>query len=151
MEKARQHSSLTCLESPLDAHHPHLLTAAVVLSIGCFMSPVVAQEITTPSGQSVSLFDVVLEPDEDTARFRFLAPAIGPAEGGRPFEEVQVDFPWLCDLVALPALATNDWQVGHVVISMSEREVAFGTTDPDVVQFFEGFRIESGACILEIF
>lgn len=114
-------------------------------------APVVAQEIATPSGQTVTLFDVILDTETDTARFRFLAPAIGPDGGARPFEEVQVDFQWLCDLVASPALASNDWQVDHVVISLSDREIDFGAVDPDVVQFFEGFRIESGACIVEIF
>jgi hypothetical protein len=64
---------------------------------------------------------------------------------------VQADFQWLCDMAARPALTANEWQVAQVVISMSNREVAFGATDPDVVQFFEGFRIEGDACILELF
>jgi hypothetical protein len=129
----------------------HALIRTALLPVLLIASPVMAQEIAAPSGQTVTLFDVILEAETDTARFRFLAPAIGPDGGARPFEEVQVDFQWLCDLVALPALASNDWQVDHVVISMSDSEIAFGATDPEVVQYFEGFRIESGTCIVEIF
>ena len=110
-----------------------------------------AQDILTPSGQAVSLFDVILDTDTDTARFRFLAPAIGPSDGAKPFEEVQGDFQWLCEMAALPALAANDWHVDHLVISMSDREIAFGSADETVVQYFEGFRLADGACVWEVF
>jgi hypothetical protein len=110
-------------------------------------APLAAQEIATPSGEVVTLFDVVLEPETAVARFRFLAPGIAT----RPFEDVQADFPWLCANLALPALAANAQGVAQVVISMSDRELPLGATDPDAVQYFEGFRIEDSACIWEAY
>jgi hypothetical protein len=110
-------------------------------------APAAAQEITTPSGETVTLFDVVLEPDAALARFRFHAPGIS----ARQFEDVQADFPWLCANLALPALAANDQGVAQVVISMSDRELPLGATDPEAVQYFEGFRIEDAACIWEAY
>jgi hypothetical protein len=109
--------------------------------------PVWAQQITTPSGEVVTLFDVVIEADTALARFRFLAPGIA----ARPFAEVQDDFPWLCTNLALPALAANDVTAAQVIISMSDRELPLGATDPDAVQYFEGFRIADAACIWEAY
>jgi hypothetical protein len=111
-------------------------------------APVAAQTIVTPSGQSVTLFDVVIEPDTNLARFRFLAPQIGDGVG---FDVVQDDFPWLCANVALPALAANDWAPGQIIVSLSDREIALGASDPDAVQFFEGFRIDGDTCIWEAY
>ena len=110
-----------------------------------------AQELTAPSGQVVSLFDVVLEPGNDMARFRFLAPELGPDNGARTFESVQGDFKWLCETTVLPALTANDWHVDHIVISLSDKEIAFGATDPDVIQYFEGYRLNAGTCEWEMF
>jgi hypothetical protein len=111
--------------------------------------PAAAQQIVAPSGQTVTLFDVVLEPDTGIARFRFLAPEIGPDAGARSFDQIQADMPWLCTNVAVPALAANDWTVTQVIVSLSDREIPLGATDPDAVQFFEGFRIDAATCIWE--
>lgn len=108
-------------------------------------SPVAAQDIVTPSGQTVRLFDVVLEPEAGIARFRFLSPAIAASA----FETVQPDMPWLCANVAVPALAANDWTVSQVIVSLSDRELALGTTDAEAVQFFEGYSIADGTCVWE--
>ena len=118
---------------------------ALLLLLAALAAPAAAEEITTPSAARVTLFDVVLEPETGLARFRFLAPEIAT----RPFDAVQDDFPWLCANVALPALAANDWTVTQVIVSLSDRELPLGATDPDTVQYFEGFSIEGGACIWE--
>lgn len=118
---------------------------ALVLMLAAPGAAVAADAITTPSAARVTLFDVVVEPDTGLARFRFVAPEIAT----RPFDAVQGDFPWLCANVALPALAANGWAVAQVIVSLSDRELALGTTDPAAVQYFEGFRIEGGACIWE--
>jgi hypothetical protein len=118
---------------------------ALILLLAALAAPAAAEVITTPSAARVTLFDVVLEPDSALARFRFLAPEIA----ARPFEQVQDDFPWLCTNVALPALAANDWTVSQVIVSLSDRELPLGASDPAAVQYFEGFRIEDGTCIWE--
>ena len=83
------------------------------------------------------------------ARFRLSVP--GLAAEGVGYETVAGDFLWLCEDLALPALAANDWQPVEVVIALSDREVEFGATDPEAVQFFEGFRIAGGACVPQAF
>jgi hypothetical protein len=120
-------------------------TAAALLLALAAAAPAAAEPITTPSGLEVTLFDVVLEPDAGLARFRFVAPPLS----GLAFDAVQGDFPWLCANVALPALAANSRTVAQVIVSVSDRELPLGVTDPDAVQYFEGFRIEDAACLWE--
>jgi hypothetical protein len=83
------------------------------------------------------------------ARFRLVVPGLGGE--GAAFEDVAADFLWVCEQVALPSLAANGWAASEVNVSLGDREVAFGATDPEAVQFFEGFRIEGGACVPQAF
>lgn len=101
-----------------------------------------------PSGQAVTLYDLVIEADADLARFRFLMPALGQ---GLDHAAVAADLPWLCQNVALPELDANGWSVGTVVISIGDREVPLGEMDAAAVQFFEVFAVADGTCILEVF
>lgn len=83
------------------------------------------------------------------ARFRLVLPGLG--RPGALFEDVAKDLLWLCESLALPALAANGWRPAEVVVSLSDREVPFGATDPEAVQFFEGFQVEEGACVPQAF
>ncbi|WP_242494310.1 DUF6497 family protein [Loktanella sp. IMCC34160] len=105
--------------------------------------------VVLPSGQSVTLIDVILEDTPSVARFRFLAPEIGA--GGRTYEEVLDDFPWLCEALAVPALQEAGVEVVEVVVSLSDRVVPFGEADPEATQFFEPFTLDGTACIWEQF
>lgn len=107
-----------------------------------------AQQVAVPSGIEVTLYDVILEPDVNVARFRFLVPAIAGGDGVG-FADVLPDIQFLCDDVVVPGLAENGWTQGEVVISLSAQEVAFGVATPDVVQYFQPFSIQAGACIWE--
>lgn len=149
------------------------------LALGLALLPLtaVAQDLALPSGLPATLYDVVLEraggetraPDAFTdpessatvapepavgplnglARFRLLVPGLG--SDGATYEIVAGDFAWLCETLAMPALAANGWTPSEVVIALSDREVAFGATDPEAVQYFEGFRVEAGACVPQAF
>lgn len=109
-----------------------------------------AQQVSVPSGLDVALYDVILEPTKQIARFRFLAPQIG-IEDGASFTDVVPDLQYLCDEVVVPGLAENGWTGGDVVISLSEQEVEFGVASPQVVQYFQPFSIQAGACMWEDF
>jgi heme/copper-type cytochrome/quinol oxidase subunit 2 len=61
------------------------------------------------------------------------------------------DIQYLCDDVVIPSLAQNGWTDGEIVISLSDKEVAFGVASPDVVQYFQPFSIQAGACMWEDF
>lgn len=104
-----------------------------------------------PSGLEISLNDVILEADTKVARFRFIVPAIGPDGGQKVFADVIDDLQYVCDRVIVPALQGNGWDSGEVVVSISDKPVAFGTYSPDVTQFFQPFRLEANACIWEDF
>ncbi|SDO40243.1 hypothetical protein SAMN05216196_105191 [Lutimaribacter pacificus] len=105
-----------------------------------------------PSGIALHLQEIRLEDglfdQPRVARFRFVAPAIGGAAG---FAEVEGDFAHLCETVALPWLTERGDAAPRVVISYASREIEFGSSDPDTVQFFEAFRVENGTCIWEGF
>ena len=88
-------------------------------------------------------------PTGGLARFRLMVPGLGGEGAG--YEDVAADFAWLCESLALPALDANGWAPTEVVIALSDREVPFGETGPEAVQFFEGFRIEDGTCIGQAF
>ena len=112
-------------------------------------TPVRAQ--TLPSGQSVELQEVIVEEvsGRTTARFRFLAPAIARDGGTVRFAEAERDMELLCEAVALPYVKEQSIPAQSVVISLADREVEFGTANPEATQFFEAYRVENDICVWE--
>jgi Family of unknown function (DUF6497) len=109
--------------------------------------------IPVPSGQAVTLQEVVWNapgPDGLTLRFRFVAPDIAPG-GAVSFDAASADMQALCQTYAIPRLSDFGPQVQQIVISLADRAVVFGATEPDATQFFEAYRVEDGACIWEIY
>ena len=103
--------------------------------------------VPVPSGQSVTLQDVILgEPGPEglTARFRFLAPQI--AGGEVPFEVAVQDMQALCEDYVLPRLSNIGPVPAQVIVSLSDRVVPFGEADPEATQFFEAYSIVEGRC-----
>ena len=127
----------------------HLKRFIAVIAV-LWGAQVAAQQVNVPSGIEVTLYDVILERDTKIARFRFRAPAIG-GEDAVAFADALSDIQFLCDDVVLPGLAKNGWTDGEVVISLSAENVDFGVATPDVVQYFQPFSIQAGACIWEDF
>ena len=127
-----------------------ILRRFTVIILALSASDVGAQQVAVPSGLEIELYDVILEPDTNIARFRFRVPAIG-GDSGVTFAEALPDIQYLCDDVVIPGLAQNGWTDGEIVISLSDKEVAFGVASPDVVQYFQPFSIQAGACMWEDF
>ena len=98
-----------------------------------------------PSGLEIALADVMFDEAVPIARFRFVSPAIG-GDTGLTFADVSDDLGWLCDNVVVPALSQAGWDGAQVVLSVSDRPTEFGLYDPNVVQFFQPFRLADGAC-----
>lgn len=110
-----------------------------------------AEEIVTPSGMAVTWMETVHGapgPEGLTARFRFLAPAIS---GDVAFETAAEDMIWLCETFALPRLSDIGPQPSQVVISLADRDIPFGQTDLEAVQFFEAYRPAGDVCEWEMF
>lgn len=107
--------------------------------------------LEVPSGQPVELYEVLIdEVGADTwLRFRFLAPEIARNGGSVDFAQAEPDLEHLCQAVALPYLAEYDLAPEFVSVTLLDRPVEFGRSDPDATQFIDVFRIASGTCIWE--
>lgn len=111
------------------------------------------QSVETPSGQVVTLSEILLDenPGELWVRFRFLAPQIAPGDDAIPADIAAVDMQALCDEMAVPFVVDNAIEPARIVVSFSDRDVPFGQSDPDATQFFELFSLQNSACIWEEF
>ena len=84
--------------------------------------------------------------------FRFVAEGFaGVGDTDAQLETVLADLVWLCESYALPRLANTGPIPARVVISLADRPSEFGVFDPDVIQVFEAYRPQEGACIWEMF
>ena len=108
--------------------------------------------LSVPSGQSVELFEVLIDEvgAEAWVRFRFLAPEIGKLDGDLTFEQTQHDFERLCADIALPYMAEYALVADVVVIALLDRPVEFGAADPEATQYIETFRVENDVCLAEV-
>ena len=61
------------------------------------------------------------------------------------------DMQKLCDTFALERVAGMVPAPRQIVITLADRPVPFGQTDPEAVQLFEAYRLENAACIWEMF
>lgn len=106
-----------------------------------------------PSGQPVSLSEVLLDAvgSESWVRFRFIAPEIAKETGTVSYGQAEGDFQALCDEFALTYMTDFDLTADVVVISLMDRPVPFGTSDPEATQFFEAFRPYADGCVWEAF
>ncbi|WP_299615249.1 DUF6497 family protein [uncultured Tateyamaria sp.] len=114
-------------------------------------TPALAQDV--PSGQPVTLSEVLVDAvgTENWLRFRFVAPEIARESGTVSYVEAEGDFQALCDAVALPYMDDFDLTADIVIISLMDRPVPFGTTEPVATQFFEAFRPGPDGCVWEAF
>ena len=109
------------------------------------------QLITVPSGQPLTLGEVLIDDSqgEDWLRFRFIAPKIG--DGGVSYDQAAPDMDYLCQHLVIPYLAEYALNPPRVIISLSDRMVEFGKTNPGATQYFEAYRPQDNTCIWEAF
>ena len=114
-------------------------------------TPVAAQDV--PSGQSVTLHEVLVDPVETESwlRFRFLAPQIARDGGDVSYAQAEPDFAHLCETVARPYMREFDLSADVIVVALMDRPVPFGQADAAATQFIEAFRIAEDTCIWEAF
>ena len=126
------------------------MTRVQVQQDGAQVAPGDATLIAVPSGQAVTLQEVIWNvPGAQglTLRFRFVAPDLAAWD----VAVAQADMQALCDGYAAPRMTDFGPVPEQVVISLADAARPFGETAPDAVQYFEAYRIENGACIWEIF
>ena len=57
----------------------------------------------------------------------------------------------VCDSFALERTKGTVPEPQQIIITFMSAEVPFGDPAPEVVQFFESFRVENGVCVWEVF
>jgi hypothetical protein len=110
--------------------------------------------VEVPSGQQVVWVETI-QGERSAAglayRFRFVAPGIARDGGTVSEDQAQADMQALCDTFALERLPATGPMPEQVIISLSDRPVPFGEPAPEATQFFEGYRIEAGKCVWELY
>lgn len=106
--------------------------------------------IALPSGLVVKLHETRLEPvgaptgSVNAVRLRYVSEQLAT---GLAFEEIEGDFTHLCATFGLMTRAQSAPNAGQVVISLASEATAFGESAPNVVQYFDSFSVQDGACI----
>ncbi len=112
------------------------------------------EAFAVPSGQEIRFLETVQSapgPDGLAIRFRFVAPAIDRTTGTIGVEAAQADMEWLCNNFALLRVPATGPVPSQIIVSLSDREVAFGEPAPEATQFFEAYAVEGGHCVWEAF
>jgi hypothetical protein len=124
--------------------------AALGLVAACQDDAPAGEAVETPSGRALSLIEIVTNargPEGATARFRFLAPGLQQEDAEAALADMQA----VCDGFALERIEGMVPAPQQIIISFASEVVPFGEPAPDVVQFFEAYRPENGACQWEVF
>ncbi|MEQ6247333.1 DUF6497 family protein [Sulfitobacter sp. HNIBRBA3233] len=123
----------------------------IALLLAFVATPLWAADV--PSGQSVTLHEVLVDEHPGTTylRFRFLAPMIGASPDGVDYEVTGADMLFLCETLALPYISDFQLEGDRIIISMMDRVTEFAVPDPDATQVFEAFRPVDGTCMWDDF
>ena len=109
--------------------------------------------VSLPSGLVVAQQEMRLEPvgapthAVNTVRLRYVSAQLAAAEFG--FEQIEGDFTHLCTSFGLKARELSAPNAEEIIISIASQPTAFGETAPNVVQYFDAFKVEGDACIWE--
>ncbi|MEM9524083.1 MAG: DUF6497 family protein [Pseudomonadota bacterium] len=118
----------------------------------CFATlPVLAQPpLVVPSGQALTLYEALIEEqgDETVLVLRYLAPEISRAGGVLTYDQVTADLDHLCATDGLAAASRENQQI---IVTLMDRPLPRGQTNPDITQFFAAYRRAGQSCIWEPF
>ncbi|MEO0861097.1 MAG: DUF6497 family protein [Pseudomonadota bacterium] len=107
-----------------------------------------------PSGQPIVLWQVLWERVEGQgtqAILRFIAPEVARDGGSVDYDAAQTDMDWLCASHGLPVASLPSARSDSVVITLMDRPVPRGATDPEATQFFGVYALKNGMCVAEEF
>ncbi|MCK0167286.1 DUF6497 family protein [Jannaschia sp. S6380] len=80
------------------------------------------------------------------AVLRFIAPQIARDGGTVDPDAALADLDWLCRTHGLPIAALPAARSDKLVVTLMDRPVPRGTTDPEATQYFGLYAIEEGEC-----
>lgn len=96
------------------------------------------------------LWEIVWERVEGSgaqAVLRFIAPDIAREGGSVGADAALADLDWLCRTHGVPVAALPAARSDKLVITIMDRPVPRGTTDPAATQYFGLYTVEDGACV----
>lgn len=104
------------------------------------------QWLRLPSGASAIPLDLIVE--EGVQRVRMIGQGLAQDVAGyqRDPERLFGDMQEICNRHAASGTVTDGT---NVVVTLMDKEVQFGLSDPSVIQYFESFIIRGGACALD--
>ncbi len=108
--------------------------------------------VALPSGREVTFHEVIQSAPGTSGlamRFRFIQPDLAKVKEQVSYSDLEADMRFICETYALERIANIGPQPAQVIISIADREVAFGEADPAATQIFEAYRPVDGACIWE--
>ena len=85
--------------------------------------------------------DIPSEAEEEETDALIGQPVLPAAPDVLAQDPVHDDIVWLCENWALPRIAALTARPSQIIISLADREMPFGTFDPEAVQIFEAFRL----------
>ena len=116
--------------------------------------PAPAMADAPPSGQPLVLWEVVWERVEGAgtqAVLRFIAPGIARDGGAVGAEAAMADLDWLCRTHGVPLSGLPAARSDAVVVTLMDRPVPRGATDPAATQYFQAYNVEGGDCLPQDF
>lgn len=119
------------------------------LPLAClaFVSGGVAEQwLRLPSGASATPLDLIVE--EQVQRVRMIGQGLAQDVAGYQ-RNPQILFADMQDICSRHIATTPVPEGSHVIVTLMDREVPFGISDPTAIQYFEAFTIRTGTCVLD--
>ncbi|WP_159807819.1 DUF6497 family protein [Litoreibacter roseus] len=122
------------------------------MALGFFLgatASVAEDAIKVPSGAQVVFQEMRIDDgggSDAVLRVRYVAPQIADTST-YGFDVIEPDLSYLCETHGLLLRSERAPDTREIVISIASEPIAFGETTPEVVQYFDVFRVDSDHCI----
>ncbi len=119
-----------------------------------YVGPAMAQQIlSVPSAQSLSKIEFLYEPHPEDGEnwlvLRFLAPGISRETGTVSREESRPDMDYICANIGLKVATDMGGNIDLIMVSLVDKNIKRGESNPDVTQYFTLYRIADSKCVWE--
>ena len=121
----------------------------------CFFWALVALPISAeglPSGLAPDLQEVLFEPAGAPAeqvklmRLRLVAMELADQQAFG-FDAIEADFQKICETLGVEIAGKSAPNTERIIISLASDAIAFGESAPNVIQYFDVFRVADGTCV----
>ncbi len=127
------------------------------LAVVAFMLPSVDDALcpldgthALPSGRSAELCDILTETQPFTSVNWLVVRMVVPDLPGPGVESTHTDQDWVCDEIALPAMAEMGEAPARVIVQLMAEPFIRGEPAPGITQSIEAYSLRDGVCIWEL-